>query len=206
MKTISRVLFSATLIAGTAFLVGCQKTTQDNQPATAAPNGNTNGSNATVPKIAFVEIDSILSNYQFCIDHSKILEKKGANIQATLTSKGKALQNAAASFQQKIQQGSFTSQEQAMQAQADIQKQDEDLRVLQEKLTREFEEERMKYNDEMRDSIENFLKDYNKTHKYSIILSKIESNILYADKAMNITQDVLNGLNKRYKANNKDKK
>ena len=66
-------------------------------------------------------------------------------------------------------------------------------------------EERQKYNEEMRDSIENFLKDYNKTHKYSIILSKIESNILYADKAMNITQDVLKGLNKRYKAS-KEKK
>ena len=76
---------------------------------------------------------------------------------------------------------------------------------MQEKLTREFEEERQKDNEEMRDSIENFLKDYNKTHKYSIILSKIESNILYADKAMNITQDVLKGLNKRYKAS-KEKK
>ena len=91
-----------------------------------------------------------------------------------------------------------------MQAQASLQKRQEELQVLQEKLSREFEEERQKYNDEMRDSIENFLQDYNKTHKYSIILSKIESNILYADKPMNITQDVLKGLNKRYKANKKE--
>ena len=56
----------------------------------------------------------------------------------------------------------------------------------------------------MKDSIENFLKDYNKDHKYAIILSKVENNILYADKSLDITEDVLNGLNKRYKSS-KDK-
>lgn len=203
MKTTNSILLSAALIVGSAFFTGCQKS--DNAKKASETTANSNSESVAIPKIAFVEVDSILSSYQFCVDHSKILEKKGANIQATLSSKGKALQNAAANFQQKVQQGAFTSQEQAVEAQATLQKQDEDLRVLQEKLTREFEEERQKYNEEMRDSIENFLKDYNKTHKYSIILSKIESNILYADKAMNITQDVLKGLNKRYKAS-KEKK
>lgn len=203
MKTTNSILLSAALIVGSAFFTGCQKS--DNAKKASETTANSNSESVAIPKIAFVEVDSILSSYQFCVDHSKILEKKGANIQATLSSKGKALQNAAANFQQKVQQGTFTSQEQAVEAQASLQKQDEDLRVLQEKLTREFEEERQKYNEEMRDSIENFLKDYNKTHKYSIILSKIESNILYADKAMNITQDVLKGLNKRYKAS-KEKK
>lgn len=203
MKTTNSILLSAALIVGSAFFTGCQKS--DNTKKTSGTTANSNSESVAIPKIAFVEVDSILSSYQFCVDHSKILEKKGANIQATLSSKGKALQNAAANFQQKVQQGTFTSQEQAVEAQASLQKQDEDLRVLQEKLTREFEEERQKYNEEMRDSIENFLKDYNKAHKYSIILSKIESNILYADKAMNITQDVLKGLNKRYKAS-KEKK
>ena len=174
MKTTNSILLSAALIVGSAFFTGCQKS--DNAKKTSETTANSNSESVAIPKIAFVEVDSILSNYQFCVDHSKILEKKGANIQATLSSKGKALQNAAANFQQKVQQGAFTSQE-----------------------------ERQKYNEEMRDSIENFLKDYNKTHKYSIILSKIESNILYADKAMNITQDVLKGLNKRYKAS-KEKK
>lgn len=203
MKTTNSILLSAALIVGSAFFTGCQKS--DNTQKTSGTTANSNSESVAIPKIAFVEVDSILSSYQFCVDHSKILEKKGANIQATLSSKGKALQNAAANFQQKVQQGAFTSQEQAVEAQASLQKQDEDLRVLQEKLTREFEEERQKYNEEMRDSIENFLKDYNKTHKYSIILSKIESNILYADKAMNITQDVLKGLNKRYKASTEKK-
>lgn len=203
MKTISKIFISAILLTGTTYLTSC-KMSKDDKSIEIKGSIGSDEKNTSVPKIAFVEVDSILTNYQFCIDHSKLLEKRGANIQATLNSKGKALQNAAESFQQKVQQGAYTSQEQAMQAQASLQKRQEELQVLQEKLSREFEEERQKYNDEMRDSIENFLQDYNKTHKYSIILSKIESNILYADKPMNITQDVLKGLNKRYKANKKE--
>lgn len=51
----------------------------------------------------------------------------------------------------------------------------------------------------MRDSIQSFLRDYNKQKGYSIILSKAGDNILYANPAMDITTDVVNGLNKRYK-------
>ena len=35
--------------------------------------------------------------------------------------------------------------------------------------------------------------------KYDIILSKAGDNILFADKKYDITQDIINGLNKRYK-------
>ena len=99
MKTTNSILLSAALIVGSAFFTGCQKS--DNAKKTSETTANSNSESVAIPKIAFVEVDSILSSYQFCVDHSKILEKKGANIQATLSSKGKALQNAAANFQQK---------------------------------------------------------------------------------------------------------
>ena len=39
---------------------------------------------------------------------------------------------------------------------------------------------------------------YNKIHRYNIILSRIGDNLLYVDNGMNITQDIINGLNARY--------
>ena len=45
----------------------------------------------------------------------------------------------------------------------------------------------------------NFLNAYNKDKKYDIILTKQGDNILYAAKRFDITSDVINGLNKRYK-------
>lgn len=157
-------------------------------------------------KIAYVEVDSLMSQYNFCKDFSKVLEKKSNNARNTLNQKGQQLQAAVNNFQQKINNNSFTSREQAESVQAAIQRQQADLQELQNRLGSELETETAKYNAALRDSLQNFLKDYNKTKKYDLILSKAGDNILLADKRYDITMDVINGLNKRYKpAATKDK-
>ena len=152
----------------------------------------------TSMKIAYVEVDSIMSQYKFCKDYSLILQKKGQNIQSTLASKQQALQAAAANFQQKVQQNAYT-REQAEAIQAGLQKQSADLQGLNQRLSNEFQVETEKYNAALRDSLRHFLNEYNKDKKYSLILSKAGDNLLYADKAFDITNDVIAGLNKAYK-------
>ena len=152
----------------------------------------------TSMKIAYVEVDSIMSQYKFCKDDSLILQKKGQNIQSTLASKQQALQAAAANFQQKVQQNAYT-REQAEAIQAGLQKQSADLQGLNQRLSNEFQVETEKYNAALRDSLRHFLNEYNKDKKYSLILSKAGDNLLYADKAFDITNDVVAGLNKAYK-------
>ena len=153
-------------------------------------------------KIAYVEVDSIMSQYTFCKDYSLILQKKGQNIQNTLAAKHQHLQAAAANFQQKIQQNAYT-REQAEAIQAGLQKQNNDLQVLNQRLSAEFQTETDKYNSALRDSIQNFLNIYNKDKKFSIIFSKQGDNLLYADKAYDITKEVIAGLNKAYKPSKK---
>ena len=150
-------------------------------------------------KIAYVEVDSIMSQYKFCKDYSLILQKKGQNIQHTLAQKQRTLEQAYMNFQQKIQQNAYT-REQAEQIQMSLQKQNSDLQALNQRLSGEFQSETEKYNNALRDSISHFLKAYNKDKKFSLILSKAGDNILYADKAHDITNDVIAGLNKAYKS------
>ena len=152
----------------------------------------------TSMKIAYVEVDSIMSQYKFCKDYSLILQKKGQNIQSTLASKQQALQAAAANFQQKVQQNAYT-REQAEAIQAGLQKQSADLQGLNQRLSNEFQVETEKYNSALRDSIRHFLNEYNKDKKFAIILAKSGDNILYADPAYNITDDVIKGMNQAYK-------
>ena len=149
-------------------------------------------------KVAYVEVDSIMTQYTFAKEYSSILEKKGQNIQATLAQKQQNLQAAAANFQQKIQQNALT-REQAEAIQAGLQKQSNDVQGLQQRLSNEFAAEQAKYNNALHDSIAHYLAAYNKDKKYSIILSKSGDNLLYADKAYDITNEVINGLNKAYK-------
>lgn len=177
-------------------LVSCNNSSpkMDEQPSTEK-SATTAGM-----KIAYVEVDSLMSQYKFCKEYSLILQKKSNNARNTLTQKGKQLQAAAANFQQKVQNNGFASREQAASVQAAIQRQEQDLQELQNRLGSELDAETAKYNASLRDSLRNFLKDYNKSKKYDLIISKAGDNILYADAKHDITQDVINGLNKRYKS------
>ena len=149
-------------------------------------------------KIAYVEVDSLMTQYEYCKEYSLILEKKSQNIQSTLQQKGQALQAAANNFQQKLQQNAYT-REQAEQIQMGLQKQNADLEALQARLTAEFQNETAKFNEALHDSLQHFINKYNKDKKYTMILSKSGDNILYADKSADITSDIIAGLNKAYK-------
>ena len=150
-------------------------------------------------RIAYVEVDSLMTQYEFCKEKSLDLQKKSNNARNTLNQKGQQLQSAATNFQQKLNSNGFTSREQAESQQAAIQRQQQSLQELQARLEGELANETAKFNDALRDSLMHFLNAYNKDKKYDLILTKQGDNILYAAKRFDITNDVINGLNKRYK-------
>ena len=188
-----KYIFSALAIA--AMMVSCNNAgpKMDEQPAAAA------GNSASGVKIAYVEVDSLMTQYDFAKDYSVTLQKKSNNARNTLTQKGNALQAAVNNFQQKLNNNGFTSREQAASQQAAIERQQRDLQDLQARLENELASETAKFNEALRDSLQNFLKAYNKDKQYDLILSKAGDNILMANKKFDITNDVINGLNKRYK-------
>ena len=176
-------------------LASCNNETpkMDEQPV-AAEN------NAGGMKIAYVEVDSLMTQYEFCKEFTLILQKKSNNARNTLNQKGQALQSAMQNFQQKLNNNGFTSREQAESQQAAIQRQQQSLQELQARLENELASETAKYNEGLRDSLQHFLAAYNKDKKYDLILTKQGDNILYANKRFDITNDVINGLNKHYKS------
>ena len=198
-KTILRTV--ALAFVATMGMTSCDKSNpQMDQKANASAKAS-----AGDMKIAYVEVDSIMSQYKFCKEYSLILQKKGQNIQNTLAQKQQALQAAAANFQQKVQQNAYT-REQAEGVNASLQKQSNDLQMLNQRLSAEFQNETDQFNKALRDSIQHYLASYNKDKKYSIIFSKQGDNLLYADKAYDITNDIIAGLNKAYKGKATDKK
>ena len=186
------------IVTLTAFaFIACNNQPKQNDTV-ASKNETTTTPASDNQKVAYVEIDSIMSQYTYWKDVTKIIKAKEANIQRTLAGKQKAIQAAAANFQQNVQANKYT-QAQAQQIQASIQKQAQDAEVLQQRLGAEYQNEVAKYNKALSDSVHNYLKEYNKDKKYSIILAKSGDNILYADPAYNITDDVVKGMNQAYK-------
>ena len=171
--------------------------------------GNNNAASVSAPaagaagasnmKIAFVEIDSLLTKYNFWNDLTEQMIKKEENIRTTLNEKGKKLEKEAAEFQRKYENNGFVSPERAQQEYQRIQKQQQDLQELQQKLTNELAAENQKNSLELRDSINSFLKVYNQTKGYDLIISNTAfDNLLYGNPAYNITNEIVEGLNARY--------
>ena len=120
-RNIFRTLSVAALAA--VMLTSCNNSApkMDEKQEAAQPAGSTD------MKIAFVEVDSIMSQYKFCKEYSLVLQKKSNNARNTLAAKEKQLQAAAANFQQKLQNNGFASRQQAESVQAAIQRQGQDL-------------------------------------------------------------------------------
>ena len=167
-------------------------------------NGSTNNAPAAVSgpanmKIAYVEIDSLLTKYRFWNDLNEMMIKKEENIRTTLNEKARELDSEMREFQRKLENNGFASRERAEQENLRISQKQRDLQQLQEKLSNELQSENQKNSLQLRDSINSFLKIYNKDKGYSLIISNTGfDNLLYADTAFNITNEIVEGLNARY--------
>lgn len=198
MKKINVLTAAAAVIAALTFTQCTTKS--DSQPAQAVPQSTSVAPGSSL-RIAYVDIDSLLNNYDFSITLRNEMLRKTENVRMTLSEKAKAIQADMADFQNKLENNVYATRQRAEEEQARIIKSQEDYARLEQRLASELSAEEQKNNIALRDSINNFLKDYNATHNYDMILSRMADNILFANESLDITKDVIDGLNKRYKGN-----
>ena len=185
------------LAMGAMMLSFCQ-CKENNQNQTAF----TGQSAVTDMKIAYVEIDTLLSKYQLYLDLAENLLRKQENSQLLLSEKANEFQAEVDTYNKKLQNNVFSSQERAQQEANRIGKKQQELEELNGRLSQELAIESQNNSMMISDSIQAFLKEYNKDKGYSVILSKVGDNILLIDPSMNITNEIIEGLNARYSAAN----
>lgn len=189
------------LAVSTLLLVGCNKAKTTEVKENGLPKAGAVSKNQTSgSSIAYVEIDSLATQYQFCKDQQEILKKKQEGYSATLQKLGRDFESAAANFQKKIQEGKFNSEQEARNEQASLQRRQQDIAKKEEQYNIEMTDATSDYQKELLKRINTFLKEYNKDGRYSMIITNSEAslNVLYADSTLNITKDVIDGLNKEY--------
>jgi outer membrane protein len=148
--------------------------------------------------MAYVNIDSLLLNYQFAKDANESLIKKQENSRLTINSRAQQLQTEMGEFQKKLEANAFLSRERAEQEQARLLKKQQELQQLDGKLSQQLLQDQQKMSEELRDTINAFMKDYNKDKKYEMIISNTSSdNVLYAAEGYDITAEVIKMLNER---------
>jgi outer membrane protein len=150
--------------------------------------------------VVYIQIDSLVQAYDMFHDLKAELEKKADKIRKEMDNKGQAFEFKVKDFQEKVQKGLLT-RSQAEQQQAQLEKEQASLQQYAQKMQAEMTEEETVMLRRIFDAIQTFLKAYNQEHNYSLILSTSGTTnlVLQGAPALDITKDVLNGLNAGYK-------
>ncbi len=150
--------------------------------------------------VAYINLDTLLTQYTFAIEANDRLMSKQESARATFTSKARTLQSEMADFQRKLETNAFLSRDRAEKEQQRLLKKQQELEQLEEQLSQDILVENQQLNKQLRDTLDAFLKQYNANAGYQIILANAQSdNILLAQPSYDITSEVVKALNERYK-------
>lgn len=146
-------------------------------------------------RLAYVNADSILENFTQFRKEKDVLDKKQMDIDVSLGSKGRTLENEVASIQQKIQSGLLTPKEIQQQEQRFSARQ-QALMAERDKLAKEVMDEGTAINERLQKVLMASLETLKKDKGYNYIFSYVKGGqILIGNPADDITGDVLKMLN-----------
>ncbi len=175
---------------------------KDSQPAVASTLAKP--AEAKGRTIVYVNVDSLLTKYEFFKDTQKVLESKRFQLENDLANKGRNLQNKVAFFQQRA---ATMTQEQGRATEASLQKEQQDILAYRERAAQNLANEEQAKNKQLYDQIYDYLKKVNAQNKYEFVLGYTKGGgILFADPSADQTKAILDGLNKEYQPQAKEAK
>ena len=195
MKNTSLILSIISLVAVVAF--GIVSLTKGGKTAAQA-EGEAVEAVACEGAIVYIDLDRILMEYDMANDLRSVVETKVQNIQAEVNRRGTKLEKDVKSFQEKMEKGLMTRSVAEVQGQK-LQKQEQDFNVYAAQKQQEIQEEQVVMMNQLGDAIKTFLDKYNEEKQYAMILTNQGgAPVITGDAALNITDDVLAGLNEEY--------
>lgn len=149
--------------------------------------------------IAYVNIDSIIQNYKLYKDLKAKFEISAKQKEDDFARRRKKFEKDAATFQESVQKG-LEVRSKLEQMQGELQRAQEQLLALQQSLSTELAEEEAVLMRKILHKVQLYIANFNIKKGYSMILSNVASSsvVLTADPQLNITAEVLTGLNNSY--------
>ena len=159
---------------------------------------STTGAKQVAGRIVYVNTDTLLNQYDYYKDIVKASENKRFRLENDLANKARSFQNKVAFFQQKAQQGGMT-QEQAQTTQMQLQQEEQNIMAYRDKNAQELAKEEGKKTEDILNKIHDYLKEFNASDKYDMVIGYSKGGgVLFAKEDLDITKQVLEGLNKKY--------
>ncbi len=152
-------------------------------------------------KIAYINSDSVLKNYDYFKVTRERLESKGKKLDADLRNRAQGLQNDYEAYQRNV--GNLTIG-QAKSLEEDLQKKQQNLQLYQQSLTQEMSGEEQKITQDLYTRVTDFLKKYGNEKGLQVVLKfDTSSDLLFGGENLDITKEVTAGLNEAYQVEKK---
>lgn len=164
----------------------------------AATNDSSESQTVATPSIniRYIDEDSVSANYNLAKDFKESSIRAFSRLEAAQQSKAKEIQTFGAQIEQKARSNGYLSEQSYQGDMAKLSKMQEQAQAYLANLQRNTEMELAQQQQQLNDSLQAFIKDYNKTKGYDAILFKASG--VYFNPALDITKEVIEGLNARY--------
>lgn len=182
------------LVASAGMMTGCG----DKNADTKAPAAKTSSAAkaGSLPNYRYVDLDTILSKYNLAKDYNEEIMRMESSMQATARSHESRLQNQAAQMQNKMNNNGYLTKESYDLDQRNLANMQNEAQKKLATMQATYQQQAMQAQKTVNDSITAFINDYNKKHGYDAILFK--GATLYINPDLDITNEVIEGLNARY--------
>lgn len=197
MKKLTLAVATVLAIAGTS----CSDSGKNSVLTAARPAGDSVASGCN---IRYIDIDSVLSAYTLAQELTAQQQKEMIAFESAARQKQNDLQRRESQIQTKYQNNGYLTQESMETDIKDLQKRQTEannwMNTHQNRIATLMATQQQRLND----SLQNFLRDYNAVYHYDAILDK---KVGFFDPSLDITADIIQGLNERYTpAKEEDKK
>ncbi|GHA58719.1 OmpH family outer membrane protein [Pontibacter akesuensis] len=182
------------LAAVSAMMVSCEQMPKNDTATTA-----TTATAAGTPEIVYVNSDSLLSNYEYFKDVRDRLQGKAQQKEKDLRAQAESFQKEVQRFQQNA---AGMSQQQAQATEQRLMQKQQQLQALQQSSGNELVSEESEEMKKIYDRVEEYLKQISQERGYKMVLTYQRGNsaILYGDSTLDITESVVEELNKNYQS------
>lgn len=173
--------------------------TSGKKTSAGLPAGLADGSS-----IFYVQIDTVLNHFDMATDLTDELQKKLSASEAEFQDKQKSYQNDVNDYQYKAQRGLITRSE-AQTIEQQLYAKQQNLVQLQQQLSQDLNEKQTVMNRQVINAIMEYLKKNSSQLDYKYVLgTSFGGNILYANDSLDITRNIISGLNAEYQQNKKN--
>jgi outer membrane protein len=197
MKKTTSAIFTLIAVVTMLLAISCNSSSTDtNSTATSQYGGEI--ITPTEGSTVFVRMDSLLNQYDMFLDLGAELEEKVKRAQSDLDTKGRAFERDVIDFQDKVNKGLLTRSESQRLAD-ELSRREQQLREQQQKTSMELEDENRVMLNRVSQSIDDYIKTYNQEKMYSLIINTSgNSTVLWGNPGLDITTDLVKGLNDSY--------